>query len=137
MQTIHLSSAGRAALLGQCLAPAQQLAAAIGDWVDRLVAYAPLLDITLNTHDVRTLRSAPIEELETVLAKSHPNELRGYGAMESRTAQVLEHQKDLCVLGLGAALLAHQAQAAHLSRHRDARGFCHQRTLPIVARVDL
>jgi hypothetical protein len=90
IQTIHLSSAGRAALLAQRLAPDQQLAAAIGDWVNRLVAHAPLLDITLNTHDVRTLLPAPIEELATVLAKSHPNELRGYGAMDSRTAQVLD-----------------------------------------------
>jgi hypothetical protein len=90
IQTIHLSSAGRAAVVGQHLALDQQLAAAIGDWVDRLVASASLLDITLNTHDVRTLLPVPIEDLETVLAKSHPNELRGYGAMERQTAQILD-----------------------------------------------
>jgi hypothetical protein len=89
IQTINLSSAGRTAVLAQRLAP-EQLAAAISDWVDRLVRSAPLLDITLNTRDVRTLLPALIEELETVLAKSHPNELRGYGAMDSRTAQLLD-----------------------------------------------
>jgi hypothetical protein len=96
IQTIHLSSAGRAAVLAQHLAPDQQLAAAIGDWSDRLVASASLLDITLNTRDVRTLLPAPVEELETVLAKSHPNELRGYGAMESQTAHILNQWCAAC-----------------------------------------
>jgi hypothetical protein len=90
IQTIHLSSAGRAAVRAQLLAPEPRLAATIDDWVDRLVASAPLLDISPNTYDARTLLPAPIEELETVLAKSRPDELRGYRAMERGTAQVLD-----------------------------------------------
>jgi hypothetical protein len=96
IQTIHLASAGRAAVLAQHLAPDRQLAAAIGDWSDRLVAIAPRLDITLNTRDVRTLLPAPIEDLETALAKSHPNELRGYGALDSQTTQFLDQWCAAC-----------------------------------------
>jgi len=117
IQTIHLSSAGRAAVLAQRLAPDQQLAAAIDDWVDQLVASAPLLDITLNTRDVRTLLPAPIEELETALAKSHPNELRGYGALDSQTAQILDQWCAVC--GPWVAELS-----AVLWRPRAARAAC-------------
>ena len=54
IQTIHLSSAGRAAVLAHRLIPERPIAAAIGCWVNDLVASAPLLDMTLNTRDVRT-----------------------------------------------------------------------------------
>jgi len=96
IQTIHLSSAGRAAVLAQHLIPEQPIAVAIGCWVNDLVASAPLLDLTLNTRDVRTFLPAPIEELETVRAKSHPDELRGYGAMDPLTAQILEQWCAAC-----------------------------------------
>jgi len=96
IQTIHLSSAGRAAVLAQHLAPEQPIATAIGCWVNDLVASVPLLDMTLNTRDVRTFLPAPIEELETVRAKSHPDELRGYGAMDPLTAQILERWCATC-----------------------------------------
>jgi hypothetical protein len=115
IQTIHLASAGRAAVLAQHLAPDRQLAAAIGDWSDRLVTIAPLLDITLNTRDVRTLLPAPIEDLETVLAKSHPTELRGYGAMDSQTAQLLDQWCAACgpwVADLSAVLWCSRAARA-------------------------
>jgi len=89
-QTIHLSGAGRSGVLAQLLTADQQRAAAIGDWVDQLVASATTLDIPLNTHDVRTFLPELIESLEDVIKKSHPDELRGYGsALEPVIAQVL------------------------------------------------
>ena len=83
-------------MLAQHLTPEQPIAVAIGCWVNDLVASVPLLDMTLNTRDVRTFLPAPIEELETARAKSHPDELRGYGAMDPLTAQILERWCAAC-----------------------------------------
>ena len=55
-----------------------------------MVASAASLDIALNTRDVRSLLSAPIEDLEDVVAKSHPSQLRGYGAIDVIVSQVLD-----------------------------------------------
>jgi hypothetical protein len=54
------------------------------------VSTAASLDIGLNTRDVRSLLSAPIEDLEDVVAKSRPSQLRGYGAMDGMVSQMLE-----------------------------------------------
>lgn len=90
-QTIHLSSAGRSAVLAQYLTADRQQAAAIAAWLEQLVASATTLGIALNTHDVRTLLPEPIEQLEDVIKKSHPAALRGYGrAVEPSAALLLE-----------------------------------------------
>jgi hypothetical protein len=55
--------------------------------------------------------------LETALAKSRPNELRGYGAMDSQTAQILDQWCAMCgpwVADLSAVLWrSHAARAAY------------------------
>jgi len=78
-QTIHLSRAGRSGVQAECLMADQTRAAAIGAWVGQLTASAATLGIPLNTQDVRTLLPTSIEDLEDVIKKSHPDELRGYG----------------------------------------------------------
>jgi len=90
LQTIHCASAGRSGVLAQFLAPNPQLASEIASWVDDLVATATSLDIVLNTRDVRSFFSTPIEVLEDVATKSHPNQLQGYGCMDAMSSQVLE-----------------------------------------------
>jgi hypothetical protein len=78
-------------VLAHLLAPDPELAMCIAEWVDRLVRTASGVGIMLNTRNVRSLFATPIEDLEDVCKKSHPSQMRGFGAMDSTTAQVLEH----------------------------------------------
>lgn len=110
---IHCSSAGRSGVLAHLLAPDAELATHIGAWVDRLVSTAASLGIALNTRSIRSLFSTPIEDLEDICAKSHPGQLRGFGAMDSTTAQVLEQwcaRATCCLSALGH--VAHQPSSS-------------------------
>jgi len=90
-QTIHLSSAGRAAVLAQYLTADPAQGAAIGAWVEQLVASAARLDIPLNSRDVRSYLPEPIATLEDIIKKSHPDALRGSGpALEPWAALLVE-----------------------------------------------
>jgi hypothetical protein len=91
LQMIHCSSAGRSGVLAHLLAPDLELALRVAKWVDRLVRTASGVGIALNTRNVRGLFATPIEDLEDVCKKSHPSQMRGFGAMDSTAAQVLEH----------------------------------------------